>query len=53
MAGELKKVNILIVDLFWPPLTLFISKTITTKSNHAGHFIKKLHKKTVSKYDFK
>ena len=32
-----KKVHILLVDLIWLPLTLFISKTITAKSNHAGN----------------
>jgi hypothetical protein len=35
----------------WLPLTLFISNTITAKSDHAGNFIRKLHKETLSKLD--
>jgi len=42
-----------IVDPFWLPLSLFISKTITAKSNHAGNFNRKLHKKLLSKLDLK
>ena len=33
------------IDLICLPLTLFISKTITAESNHAGNYIRKLHTK--------
>ena len=31
--------------IFLAPFDLFTSKSITAKSNHAGNFIRKLHKK--------
>jgi hypothetical protein len=45
--NKIKKVNILIVDLFLAPFDPFYlkkKKNITAKSNHAGNFIRKLHK---------
>jgi len=35
----------------WLPITLLISNTKTAKSDHAGNFTRKLHKKTLSKLD--
>jgi hypothetical protein len=39
-----KKVNVCIADLFRYPFTLFISKSLTAKSNQTGNYIRKLQK---------